>query len=339
MKRTNAASSGVKIDGRALKGMIARSDRPGLIYLAQWAGSLVLTGALVWATLGTVWMWPAMFVYGIFLCVPAYSASHETAHGTAFKTRRLNEAVLWVTSLIYMEEPLHRRYTHTSHHSFTWHVEKDAQMPFDTPMDFKGWLAEITGFGLARFHLVAFWHIATRRYTATMRDVIPESEYDRMTLNARIMMTIYAAILVAPFFGIWWPIWFIAVPRVLGAPVMLLFTLIQHVELQENSPSILESTRSFQTTWLARFLYMNMNNHVEHHLYPQVPFYALPDLAEAVKDQVPEPDPGFFKTNWEVLCVVMRRSFGLQTKAATIRQAPHMITDGGPVERVAQRTM
>ncbi|MEL7398437.1 MAG: hypothetical protein AAFN44_18910, partial [Pseudomonadota bacterium] len=76
-----------------------------------------------------------------------------------------------------------------------------------------------------------------------------------------------------------------------------------------------------------------------HHLYPQVPFYALPDLAEAVKDQVPEPDPGFFKTNWEVLCVVMRRSFGLQTKAATIRQAPHMITDGGPIERVAQRTM
>ncbi len=338
-KRTNAASSGVKIDGRTLKTMTGRSDRPGMIYLIQWAVSLILTGALVYVSLGTLWMWPAMFLYGIFLCVPAYSASHETAHGTAFKSRWLNETVLWVTSLIYMEEPLHRRYTHTSHHSFTWHVDKDAQMPFDTPMGFKGWLEEITGLGLTRFHLQAFWHIATRRFTPMMRDVIPESEHPRMVMNARAMLAIYAAIAAAPFFGIWWPIWFIAVPRVLGAPVMLLFTLIQHVELQENSPSILESTRSFKTTWLARFLYMNMNNHVEHHLYPQVPFYALPDLAEAVKDQVPAPDPGFFRTNWEVLSVVVRRSLGQQTKAATIRQAPHMITDGGPVERFAQRTM
>ena len=85
--------------------------------------------------------------------------------------------------------------------------------------------------------------------------------------------------------------------------------------------------------------YMNMNNHVEHHLYPQVPFHALPRLADAVRTQVPEPDPGFFRTNWEVLVVVARRSLGLSTKAPTIRQAPHMITQGGPVHRVAQRTM
>ena len=120
---------------------------------------------------------------------------------------------------------------------------------------------------------------------------------------------------------------------------MLLFTLIQHVEMQENSPSILESTRSFKTNWLGRFLYANMNNHVEHHLYPQVPFYALHKLHQEIADQLPEPDPGFFKTNLEVISVVFRRTLGRGTKAATIRQAPHMITDGGPVERVAQRTM
>ncbi len=120
---------------------------------------------------------------------------------------------------------------------------------------------------------------------------------------------------------------------------MLLFTLIQHVELQENSPSILESTRSFTTSWLGRFLYMNMNNHIEHHLYPQVPFYGLPQLADAVRNQVPEPDHGFLSTNWQVLMVVFRRSFGMSTKAPSLRQAPHMISDGGPVEKVAQRTM
>ncbi|MDB4841445.1 fatty acid desaturase [Planktomarina sp.] len=336
---TNAASSGVKLDKKTLKSIAARSDRPGLIYLTLWLGSLCMTGALVYLTLGTFWMWSAMFVHGIFLCVPTYSMSHETAHGTAFRTRWLNETVLWMSSLIYMEEPLHRRYTHTSHHTFTWWAEKDAQFPFDTPMGLKGWITEITGFGILRFHVHVFWQLATKQYTDMMRSCTPEPEFPRMTRNARIMLAIYAAIAAAPFLGIWWPVWLIVLPRILGAPVMLLFTLIQHVELQENSPSILESTRSFRTNLLAKFLYMNMNNHVEHHLYPNVPFHALPDLAEAVKDQVPEPDPGFFRSNWEVLVVTTRRSLGLSTKAPSIRQATHMITEGGPIQKFAERNM
>ena len=81
-----------------------------------------------------------------------------------------------------------------------------------------------------------------------------------------------------------------------------------------------------------------MNNHVEHHLYPQVPFHALPKLRDAVADQVPAPDPGFFRTNREVLTVVIRRSLGRNTRARSIRQAPHMISEGAFAPS-AQRTM
>lgn len=336
---TNAASSGVKLDKKTLKSIAARSDRPGIVYLFQWAASLGFCGALVWWSLDTIWVWPALFVLGVFLTVPAYSFSHECAHGTAFRTRWLNETVLWITSFIYMEEPLHRRFSHTNHHTHTWHVGKDSQMPFDTPMGFGGWMAEITGAGLLRFHLLAFWHLAIGHYTPVMRMVTPDHEFPKMTRNARIMLALYAALAAAPIFGVWWPVWFLILPRILGAPVMLLFTLTQHVELQENAPSILDSTRSFKGNRLVNFLYMNMNNHVEHHLYPQVPFHALPKLAEAVRDQVPEPDPGFCRTNWEVFGVVVRRSLGLSTKAPTVRQAPHMITHGGPVVRIAEKTM
>ena len=37
---------------------------------------------------------------------------------------------------------------------------------------------------------------------------------------------------------------------------------------------------------LGRFLYVNMNYHIEHHLYPQVPFYALPQLNAAIREQL-----------------------------------------------------
>ncbi len=336
---TNAGSSGIKLDKKSLKAIAARTDRPGLIYLAQWAAALLGGGVLVWLSLGTAWVWLAMAVLGTILTVPAYAMSHETAHGTAFRTRWLNETVFWITSFLYMEEPLHRRYTHTNHHTFTWHVGKDSQMPFDTPMDAKGWLMEASGLSLLRFHLTVFWHLASGRYTETMRMVTPPGELAKMTRNARIFLLGYLAIAVLIGLGATWLLWFLVLPRILGAPIMLLFTLMQHVELKENAPSILESTRSFRTNWIGRLLYMNMNNHVEHHLYPQVPFHGLPKLAEALKEQVPEPDAGFLRGNWEVFLVTLRRSLGLSTKAPSIRQAPHMISSGGGFERVARRTM
>jgi len=233
---TNAASTGVRIDRRRLKSLARRSDRPGIVHLALWAAALLGAGTLVWAALGTFLVWPAMFLLGVVTSVPAYSLSHETAHGTAFRSRWLNETVFWFTSLLYGEEPLHRRYTHTNHHTYTWYI-------------------------------------------------------------------------------------------------------IQHAEMQENSTSIVESTRTFRTNWAGRFLYLNMNHHVEHHLYPQVPFYALPRLHQEVAEQTPKPDPGFWCTNLDLLSVVVRRSLGRGTKGVWIRQAPHMVTAGGGYERIARATM
>ena len=109
---TNANSSGIVLDRKTLKALGKRRDLPGLIWLAQWVAALAATGYLVSLSLGSWWIVPAMVAYGTVLVVPAYSVSHETAHGTAFRTRWLNELVLWISSLIYFEEPYHRRYAH-----------------------------------------------------------------------------------------------------------------------------------------------------------------------------------------------------------------------------------
>ena len=166
---TNAASTGIRIERAQLKSLARRSNRPGLAYLAVWAFLLAATGALVWFTLGTAYVWGAMFVYGVVMSVPSYALSHETAHGTAFRTRRLNEAVFWFTSLLYGEEPLHRRYTHTNHHTHTWYVGLDSQMPFNTPLTLKGWLYDLSGLSIHRFQFRVLWQLASKQYTPLMR--------------------------------------------------------------------------------------------------------------------------------------------------------------------------
>ena len=79
---TNAASTGIRIDRQRLKSLARRSDRPGLAYLAAWVGAMAATGTCIWLSLGTLYVWPAMFVFGVVMSVPSYSLSHETAHGT-----------------------------------------------------------------------------------------------------------------------------------------------------------------------------------------------------------------------------------------------------------------
>ncbi len=326
---TNAASSGVKLDRRTIKALGRRSDKPGLIWLAQWAILLLVTGTLLYLSLGTWWVVPAMVAYSIVLIVPAYSVSHETAHGTAFRTRWLNETVLFVSSVIYFEEPFHRRYAHTSHHTHTYHIGKDAQIPYALPMTFKEWLLEFSNAGYYRYYIKLFFNNARGRFSQKIREYTPQSELGKLKWGARACIAIYAVLAVLVASGYTWPLIFIVMPRLVGGPAMVLFTILQHAELQENSPSILESTRSFATSSaLARFLYMNMNNHVEHHLYPQIPFYSLPALNKELKGQLPEPDPGLWRTNLEILSVVVRRSLGRNTRAATVRQAPHMISNG-----------
>ena len=335
---TNAASSGVTVERKTIKALCKRSDRPGLEFLAKWAASLLATGYLVHLSMGSLWLWPALFVHGTMISLPGYAMSHESAHGTAFRTRWLNELVFWITSLIYMEEPLHRRYTHTNHHSYTWHVDKDSQMPFDTPVTLRVWLLEMSGWALIHFHMITLLRLVRGRYTEVMKEVIPNDEFPRIHRNACIFLGIYIAIGIAIVAGANGLLWYLVIPLFLGRITVAAFGLIQHVEMGENEASIIDSTRSFRTNHLVSFLYLNMENHVEHHLYPQVPFYSLAGLHEALKDQLPEPDPGFWRTNLEALSVAIRRTLGRNTKAWSIRQAPHMITEGG-FEKVATRSM
>ena len=309
---TTAGTSGVRIDKKTLKALMRRSDRPGLAYLGLWALFLAGSGALLALSLGTWAVVPAMVLYGSVLTVPSYALSHECAHGTAFRTRWLNEAVFWLTSLIYFEGPHYRRYAHARHHTYTWIRGQDAQMPFSTPLTFKGWLLEISDIGQYLYDAKHMVQNALGRFDPEVRGFTPASELPKLKWEARVFLAIYLGAAAAMVGGALWILTYLVVPRLVGGVVMQLYTIIQHAEMEENQPDLRKSTRSFTTNWFADFLYANMSNHIEHHLYPTVPFHALPRLNAEVRDQLPAPDRGVLRPNAEVLVAVLRRSFGRQ---------------------------
>lgn len=294
-----------RIDRAELKRLMKRSDRPGLVFLGIWLALLVITGAGIHFSYGSWWLVPAVIVYGFVLGF-AYAPSHECAHGTAFRTRWLNETVLWISSFIWGESPTHRRYAHAHHHTHTWHWKVDAQMGYRNPVSLRTYIGDVIGIVEFMPRLKLTVRHALGRIVDRERVYVPAAAVPRMILEARILLAGYVALLGWAAIGqTWVPLLYFFVPRFAGAFGVFLFITTQHMAMNQDVYDHRLNSRSMRNCWLSRVLYWNMNYHIEHHVYPSIPFHALPALNEAIRDQLPEPCPSLFAAHAEIVRTIL----------------------------------
>lgn len=307
---TNAASSGVVLDRKVLKSLARRSDLHGLRHLAIWLAMLSGSTLLLYLSQESLAFYPAMLLQATLLTVPVASLSHETCHGTAFKTRWLNELVYWIVSFLYIEPPTIHRYAHTRHHTYTWVRGLDAQMTHNPPLTLRKWIEEFTSYNQFSWDFRFMVLSSFGRIDPDVLDYVPKQLVPRLKWESRLFLLGYAGVAAAIFVtGALWPVIYIILPRFIGGFVWQLYVIVMHSEMRPDCQDIRESTRSFTTNWFSRFIYSNMSYHIEHHLYPMVPFHALPKLSAALADQIPQPDKGLFRTNAQILSAVLKRSF------------------------------
>ncbi|RMD65083.1 MAG: hypothetical protein D6826_00935, partial [Alphaproteobacteria bacterium] len=106
------------IEPGALKSLARRSNRHGLVQLAGHVATLSATGALIFFSIGSAWLVPALFAHGIVL-VFLFAPLHETIHRTAFRSRWLNEVVAALCGFLLLLPPGWFRAFHFAHHRFT----------------------------------------------------------------------------------------------------------------------------------------------------------------------------------------------------------------------------
>jgi fatty acid desaturase len=296
-----------QLEHSVLRGFMRRTDLHGLARFSAWIVLCGLSGWLVVVTLHSWWLVPAMFLHGCALSF-SYAASHECAHGTAFRTRWLNEAVFWLTSLVFIEEPLYRRYSHAGHHTYTWFRALDPQKPYGIPMTLSQYLRLTLGLS---FYFDAARQLArhsTGRFSAAELAFLPATEVRRVMIDSRLMAASYLALLVWGIaFRSPWPFVLYFIPRLLGGWIINLYINTQHMCMDEDRYDHRRTTRSIRCGALGRLLYWNMNYHIEHHLYPTVPFHALPALSRRVGGQLPRASSSVLATNSEILRAIARQ--------------------------------
>ncbi len=296
------------IPRKQMKELMKREDGPAIRDTAIWLGCLVLFGALGSTFWGTWWAVPFFLAYGVLYGSASDSRWHECGHGTAFKTMWMNDAVYQIACFMIMRNPVTWRWSHTRHHTDTVIVGRDPEIAVMRPPDL---LRLVLNF----FGVLDVWHamIDMVRNTFGIISVeeatfIPEMEQPKAILVARIWFAIYAATMAACFhLGSILPLMLIGLPRLYGAWHHVLTGLLQHGGLADNVTDHRLNSRTVYMNPVSRFVYWNMNYHVEHHMFPMVPYHALPKLHAMIKHDLPEPNPSMLHGYREMIPAFLRQ--------------------------------
>lgn len=294
------------IDPVLLRRLTERQDGRPTRDTLVWLGLIGLAGFATVRARRARWFLPALGVYGMLYGGTADARWHECGHGTAFRSRWRNDVVYQMASFMLLREPTLWRWSHFRHHSETILVGRDPEITYKRPylldLDVPNYLNLLNGARLVR----RLWRHALGGRDPEASMFVPEEEWPKVHREARVFAALIlgsltwsvrrrsalpALMLVAPaFYGAWW---------------VVFMGLTQHAGLQEDVLDHRLNTRTVAMNPVFRFLYLNMNYHTEHHLFPQVPYYNLPALHEAVRDQLPRPKPSVWAAYRDIIAALV----------------------------------
>jgi fatty acid desaturase len=296
---------------REMKELMKRVDGPAIRDTIIWLGLMVAFAA------AAIYLWPSwwavlpLLAYGVLYGSATDSRWHECGHGTAFKTAWMNDVVYHIACFMIMRNPTRWRWSHTRHHTDTVIVGLDPEIAvMRPPVAFKVALAYV-GILDAWDAMSSMVVNAFGKISDAEKSFIPEMEWHKVILVARIWVVIYAAtIALAVYLNSWLPILLVGTPRLYGAWHHVLTGLMQHGALADNVLDHRMNSRTVYINPISRFIYWNMNYHIEHHMFPMVPYHALPRLHEMIKNDLPAPTKSMWACYKEMIPVWVRQMRG-----------------------------
>ncbi len=291
-----------------MRGLLERRDGPAIRDTLLWFALLLGSGAAGYVLWGSWWAIVPFAIYGVLYASVSDSRWHEAGHGTAFKTDWMNNALYEIASFMIMRESTVWRWSHTRHHSDTIIVGRDPEIAVPRPPDLKG--IALGFFNLAVYPKY-FRHVvghACGHMTDDEQTYVPASEFPKVYFRARVYVLIYASIVgLALVTHSVLPLLYVGLTNLYGSWLGVVYGLTQHAGLAENVLDHRLNCRTVRMNAVHRYLYWNMNYHVEHHMFPLVPYHALPRLHAAVRDDMPTPYRGIVEAYREIIPTLLRQ--------------------------------
>jgi fatty acid desaturase len=251
-----------------LRHLLVAARQFGILGLATW-GLIRIENPLLWVPLAVVQGF-TIFNFTVLL--------HEVVHHTIFQRRQaLAERILGF---------LYAVPSGISASQFTrWHLDHHAELGSDDDDPKRAHLSPKRN---ARWYkllyctpaLFPIYFRAARRESATY----PAELQRRIGFERRISILFHLSALAA----LWYVFGFYAALRTSIIPVFFVFPVAftlnrlgQHYDIDPTDPA--KWGTLMRGHWFWDFAFLNSNYHLEHHYFPGVPFYRLPELQQALE--------------------------------------------------------
>jgi Na+-transporting NADH:ubiquinone oxidoreductase subunit F len=291
-----------------MRNLLERRDGPAIRDTILWFALIFGAGITTYALWDSWWAIVPYAIYSVLYASTSDSRWHESGHGTAFKTDWMNNALYEIASFMVMRESTVWRWSHTRHHSDTIIVGRDPEIAVPLPPDLKAIFMKFFNLHVYPKYFMGILAHSIGRMSADEKRYIPESDFTKIHRKARIYVALYAIVIgLAVYERSILPLMFVGLTNLFGSWLMPIYSLTQHAGLAENVLDHRLNCRTVYMNPINRYLYWNMNYHVEHHMFPLVPFHALQRLHAAVKADCPIPYSSLFGAWCEIVPTILKQ--------------------------------
>lgn len=291
-----------------MKALMQRSDQPAIRDTILLLGAMIVLVGFGIALWPSWWSAPFWLAYGVLYGSAMDSRWHECSHGTAFKTRWMNDWLYNLASFCMIRNPHTWRWSHARHHTDTIIVGRDPEIVLMRPPALARVIANFFGIVDAWNGWARMLYNATGRIHPEEATWVPEAEQHKVIRVARLWVVIYALVIaLAIGTGSILPLMVVGLPRLYGAWHHVMTGLLQHGGLADNVIDHRLNSRTVYMNPVSRFIYWNMNYHVEHHMFPMVPYHQLPALHEKIRHDLPAPNHSIAEGFREMWPAVLRQ--------------------------------
>jgi fatty acid desaturase len=287
------------VSNKDLKPFLKRNNLNGIIHLVLHLLFILCSGFSIYFFRHTPFQYLAMIIHGVLIAF-LYAGMHECIHKTAFKSKKINEIIGFSIGFIILRSFLNGRFRHMAHHTFTQHPEKDPDK-VDFPKSYVDYIKHITSITIWIRIIDNLIRHSLGKFSKLENEYRPSSVKKLLINETRIMILGYSLIFAYSLyfnsfiFLVYW-----LLPRILGEPFLRLVRMVEHTG-KDETPDMIQNTRTSFPNKILKFLYWNMPYHIEHHLYANVPFYKLPKFHRLVKPHTNGQEPSILYVHFEIL--------------------------------------
>lgn len=316
-----------KVDRETMKQLLERDTfnglwRSGLFFFClavSATATVIVSRHSLWLAIPVLYVY--YFFYG-FMVALAHELQHRTVFARSFDW--FSERLFFFVQVLMWNCPTYARISHNLHHRYTMVRGTDPETDWPEVITYKwvrGMLWDLL-LGILVVGAVRRLYNDVAKQVQRVRGIKDRMMRDHCTdediaairgESLAILLFHFAVVVAAIAFRRWEPIAFITLAWQIGTNIESIWHNTEHITRLYDVNDQRLATRSIRVSPLLRLIFWGLDDHIDHHMFPQVPSRNLPRLHKLLSKELPEPQNVF--ACWrEILAISKEKDLRAQSE-------------------------